>query len=289
MTTITYGLANDEYHAMPDIGSSGLREFARSPLHYWSKYRAPGRQRKDPTPLMKIGTAWHCAVFEPLVFARTYVEVPEGIDKRSKAGKELFAEIEQAGREPLTQDGMTQIKAMAMASMNSPVMQVILSQPNGVGEASFFWTDPATGVRCKIRPDYHVPPCTMFPTGLILDGKTIDDASAEAFGRSAWNAEHFLQAALYCEGFMACMGTTEPPVFAWLVQERDAPYACAIYSAAADLVEYGMREVEKLRWRIAECEQTGKWPGYPTLVQPLALPVWAQKQVEQSINEGATA
>lgn len=281
--TVVYGMDNAEYHALPDVGSSGLKTFRRSPLHYWSAYRDPARERREPTPLMRIGTAWHAAIFEPEKFEAEYIEIPEGLDRRTKEGKALWAEIEASGREPLSASGMAQIRAMAQASRAHPVVRVIMDQPDGVGEASMFWTDAESGVRCKIRPDYHVPPCAMFPDGLILDGKSIDDASPDAFARNAWNAEHYIQAGLYCEGAQQVWRTNRPPVFAWLVQERDAPHAVAVYSAADDLIEYGRRQIRPLLRNLAECERSGQWPGYPQTVQPLALPVWAEKQIAETV------
>ena len=74
-----------------------------------------------------------------------------------------------------------------------------------------------------------------------------------------------------------------PPVFAWLVQEREAPYACAMYSAAPDLVEYGRKKMRPLLALLAQCEATNTWPGYSTEVRPLALPVWAERAVAEGV------
>lgn len=284
MPTIMSGLSNAEYHQHPAFGSSGLKLIQRSPLHYWAAYRDPARKRREPTPLMRIGTAWHAAIFEPGKFASEYVEVPEGIDKRTKEGKALFAEIEASGREPLNAATMADIKAMAAAAGAHPASRVLFQQCKGGAEWSFFWDDADTGLPCKSRPDYHVGPNDLFPYGLIVDGKSIDDASPEAFARSAWNMGHALQAAFYADGYQQVYGTSKPPAFIWLVQERDAPYATAYYSATADLLEYGRREYRKALAIAAQCEVSGRWPGYPTEVAPLELPAWAAKVVQEGVQ-----
>jgi exodeoxyribonuclease VIII len=279
---IHHSMDNAEYHDAPAIGSSGLKLLQRSPLHYWSAYRDPNRIRKEPTPLMRIGTAWHAAIFEPEKFKVDYIELPEGLDRRTKEGKALYAEIEASGREPLASSTMTQIKSMAAAAAAHPVSRVLFEQCKGYSESSMFWVDAETGTACKIRPDFHVPPCAQFPHGLIVDGKSIDDASADSFGRNAWNGEHHLQGALYVDGFQRCYGTQQPPAFIWLVQERDAPYATAYYSAASDLIEYGRKQYKRLLAVVAECERTGEWPGYPTEIKPMAIPTWAAKALQEN-------
>jgi hypothetical protein len=72
-------------------------------------------------------------------------------------------------------------------------------------------------------------------------------------------------------------------VFAWLSQERDAPYATAYYSAPADLVQYGRRKYRRLLRVFADCLHAGQWPGYPLHVSPLELPVWAAKAISEEV------
>ena len=275
------GLSNEAHHADPAIGASGLKMLERSPLHYWSAYRDPARETRDPTPAMKLGTQWHCAVFEPLAFGERHIVVPDGIDRRTKEGKALFAEIEASGRDPLSIETHKQLLAMAASARSHPVAQVIFAQQHQT-ETSMFWTDADTGLRCKIRPDLFVAPCGMFPNGLICDGKSTEDASVEGFGRQAWNLDMDLQAAWYCDGFQTLFGTAEPPTFVWLVQERDKPFATAVYSAGDDVVSHGRRRYQRLLRLLARCEADQHWPGYPTTVAPLQLPAWAAKQVAEA-------
>jgi hypothetical protein len=283
MENIVPDLPNAEYHAHPAVGSSGLKLMAQSPLHYWAAYLDPERVRPEPTAAMRIGTAWHAAIFEPEAFAADYVEVPAGLDRRTKEGKALWADIEASGKEPLSADDYARIVAMRDSARRHPVTGVIFAQPGGAAEQSLFWVDAETGARCKIRPDYAVPPCALFPHGLLVDGKTGEDMSAAGFARYAMNWQLHLQAAFYADGFQAVHGTSEPPAFVWLAQEKAAPYATAYYSAASDFMEYGRKQYRRLLRLWAECSARGEWPGYPPTVQPLELPVWAAKQVQEGV------
>lgn len=275
-------MPNAEYHGNTAIGSSGIKELQQSPLHYWAKYLNPARERKEPTPAMKIGTAWHAAVFEPGKFASGYVEIPEGLNRTTKEGKALWADILATGKEPMTKADMDRIKAMARSANEHPQWLLIQLQKGGAAETSFFWADPETGAHCKIRPDYYVPPCEAFPNGLLVDGKTGEDMSPEGFAKYAWNWELHIQAAYYSDGFQMLHGLKEPPEFMWLAQEKDAPYATAMYRAQADFLEYGRRLYRPMLELYAQCMKANRWPGYPSEVLELVLPAWAQKEIDQT-------
>lgn len=331
-------MSNEEHHAHPAIGSSGLKLIKeQSPLHYWDAYVNPERERKAPTQAMLIGTAWHCAVFEPEAFSdrfgiapdisavstlgkllklaiadlaafeKQHVAIPDGI-KTSKAGKELIAELEAAGKTAVEQavfdqilelapplvgkdlfsaEDTERIHQMAKAARAHTAAGLILNHPDFIAEASMFWVDPVTGVNCKIRPDGAIRPCKEFPNGLLIDGKSGDDASPEGFGRSAWNWMMFLQAAFYSDGFQQVWKTPAPPAFLWLSQERDSPYACAMYSAPEHFVAYGRHEYQRLLRTVASCQQTGKWPGYPAKITPLVVPGFAAKTIAEVIGEAS--
>ena len=280
---ITADMPNDAYHAAPAIGSTGLKLLQQSPLHYWAACLDPNRVRRESTPAQRIGTAWHCAVFEPKAFVDRYVQIPDGLDRRTKEGKALWSEIQLSGREPMTPDAWDQIERMAGSARLHPVSKVLFDHPEGAAETSMFWVDSETGVTCKIRPDYMVPPCKMFPNGLIVDGKTCEDASPEGFAKQAWNWDMLIQAAFYSDGFRFIFKTDMPPSFVWLAQEKDAPFASAYYSAGEDLIAYGRKTYRRLLKMLADCQRADQWPGYPQTVQSLELPAWASKIVQEEV------
>lgn len=272
------------------------------PHLFEQSYAAKPEIHPSTTLAKMLGTA--LADFD--TFKATHVAIPDGIKTTAKEGKALLAELAEQGktgieheihaqilqlappligRTLLAADDLQDVRTMVAAAASHPVTQIIKSLPGGMGEASIFWVDADTGAPCRIRPDWHIPPgvTEYFPSGLIIDGKTNDDSSPAGFAKSAWNSEMFYQAAFYSDGFQAHYGTTKPPVFAWLAQERDAPHATAYYSAGADLVEYGRRRYRPLLRLFAECLRTGVWPGYPTTVQALELPAWAAKAVQEAV------
>lgn len=267
--------------------------------------------KPDIHPATTLAKTLDVALADFEAFKARYVAIPEGIKTTTKEGKALIADLEAQGKVGietevharimdlapslvgkvlLSADDLEDVRAMSHAAETHPVTRVIKSLPGGLGEASIFWVDKTTGAPCRIRPDYHVPPGhPMFPNGLIIDGKSNDDSSKEGFARSAWNSEMYFQAAFYSDGFQAHYGTKKPPVFAWLGQERDRPYATAYYSAPKKLVNYGRRLYRPLLALFAECLRTGEWPGYDTRVTELELPTWAAKTVDELVTDADEA
>lgn len=326
-------LPNETYHDDAAIGSSGIKRFLVSPLHYWAAFLDPEREKVDKKHF-RIGRAWHCAVFEPDEFGTRYATnhdvhpatnrakllaecladgdrftalrgIPDDIKLSTKEGKALAADIEAAGGVPVQQsdldfisewmpklsgrdilsaDSIADVQKMASIARALPISRVVFEQlaEHGMGEASFFWADPVSGVRLKIRPDYMLKPCAMFPNGLIIDGKTTTDASAGGFARQVWNLDYGLQASFYTSVFQAIFRTDGRPPFMWLAQEKDAPHAAAYYSAGTDLMAYWDKRIAETLPAIARCQESGVWPGYPETVTELALPAWAQKQVNEA-------
>jgi len=327
-------IPNDEYHADAAVGSSGIKRFRVSPLHYWAAYLDPERESSDKKHF-RIGRAWHCAVFEPAAFADRYAEnhdvhpatkravllaeclqdgdkfaamrgIPDDIKLTTKEGKALAADIEAAGGTPVQQsdldfitewmpklsgrdilsaDSIGDVQRMAGIARGLPISRVVFDRmaEHGAAETSIFTVDLDTGVRLKIRPDYMLRPCPMFPNGLIIDGKTTTDASASGFARQVWNLDYGLQAAFYTGVYQKVFRTAGRPAFLWLAQEKVAPFAAAYYSAGADLVAYWDKRIAETLPAIARCQVSGEWPGYPEIVTELALPIWAEKQVQEGV------
>lgn len=326
-------IPNETYHSDAAIGSSGIKRFLVSPLHYWAAYLDPKRESSDKKHF-RIGRAWHCAVFEPQAFGDRFATnhdvhsattkakllaeclaagdrftamrgIPDDIKLSTKEGKALAAEIEAAGgvpvqqsdldfitewmpklsgRDVLSADSIADVHKMAAIARALPISRVVFEQlaQHGMAEVSIYTADPVTGMRLKIRPDYMLKPCAMFPNGLIIDGKSTTDASKEGFARQVWNLDYGLQAAFYTSVYQQVFRTADRPAFLWLAQEKETPHAAAYYSAGADLITHWDKRIAQTLPAIARCQETNTWPGFPETVTELALPTWAQKQIEEA-------
>jgi len=268
------------YYDIQAASASGLKVLNRSPLHYWARYIDPNREPHEPTDAQLLGQRVHCAILEPAEFDNRYTVIPEGLDRRTKEGKQIWQSILDSGKEPIKNEQMQQIKAMADAFRTHRVSRVLFDVDHAILETPLFWNDADTGASCKAKPDYHILPCAQFPRGLIVDLKTTSDASPVEFARQSWNLDMHLQAAMYPEGYQRVYGVVDRPDFLWGVVENKPPYAVMYYTAPASLIEYGRDESKRLIAIYQRCITSGVWPGYGDEVQELVLPAWAEREID---------
>jgi len=264
--TLTHhpGLTNEAYHALKAVSPSQIKILARSPLHYFDKFLAEDREKTEPTPAMQKGTALHTAVLEPELWDATIAVPPHSFDRRTKAGKELAAEFEResAGKIVLAPEDADEVRRMADAVRQHPAAAFLLELP-GRREASYTWSDPTTGLKCKTRPDWHSE-----DRRIVVDVKTCRDASRVEFAKAISNLDYHVQAAWN-------QGALDAEQFLTIAVENVRPYAVAVYPASGALIAAGQRRIEQAMELLAECWRTGNWPGYGDLVQePIDLPAW---------------
>jgi hypothetical protein len=268
MPQLTYhpDLSNADYHQLAAVSPSRIKLLARSPLHFYDAYLAPDRVVPEPTPAMLRGTALHTAVLEPELWNATVAVPKHSFDRRSRVGKELAAEFERenAGRIVLSPDDADEVRRMADAVRKHPAARFLLELP-GRREASYTWRDPATGVECKTRPDWH-----SADNRLVVDLKSTKDASRLEFARSISNYDYHVQAAWN-------QGALGAEQFLTIAVESTRPYAVAVYPASNDMIAAGQRRIDAALNLLAECFASGIWPGYGDMIQePIDLPAWCR-------------
>jgi hypothetical protein len=249
-------LSNEEYHADPAVSASHLHQVARSGQHYWARYVDPNRQPVKPTAAMTTGSLVHCAVLEPYQLLKRYGACPP---RNTKAGKEAAAAMQASGIEPVSEADMVLAENMARAVHHHPMAALLLS--GGKPEASIWWDDAETGLRCKCRPDW-------INGSACVDLKTTTDASPKGFARSVASFRYHVQAAHY----LAC-GLFDQFVF--IAVEKEPPFAVGCYELDADALAEGQRLRDRDLQRIANCRAMATWPGYGDELQILSLPAWA--------------
>jgi exodeoxyribonuclease VIII len=262
-------ISNEDYHRGPGLSASGLKLLAQSPSHFKGSVR-------EETPAMRIGTALHTAVLEPDRFADEYVAAPD-IDRRTKAGKEAWAELEQSGKLVLSAKEYGDACGMAEAIRRHSIAVSLVS--GGMAERSVYWectavVADAVGEEevpflCKARPDYIRP---LSKGHLVVDLKTTPDA--RDFERSAYSLGYHLQAAHYRSGLNSTPYGA-PKSFVFVVVEKTPPYGVMVYDASQEFLNRGHDENTALYSLYAKCLKTGSWPGYEEKIQILSLPKWA--------------
>ena len=271
---------NNDYHAHPAISKSHLDQVARSPLHYWARYLDPNRQLQEPTPAMAIGSAVHTHVLELDQWDSQYAIAPESIDRRTKMGKaewEVFTTA-ATGRTVLSRADADLVMRMGHAVYSHPAAAMLLNMP-GKAETTHMWTDEATGLQCKCRPDWLTD-----DGSLIIDLKTTDDASPAGFRKSIANWRYHVQAAWYMNGIEQATGT-KPDQFIFLCVEKRAPFAVAVYAADAEMIQIGAEAAARDLDVLATCKAAGAWPGYSDQIETINLPGWMRPRPDGSMPQ----
>jgi len=262
------------YHAHPAVSKSHLDLVARSPLHYFARFLDPNREVPEPTAAMRIGTALHTLVLEQDQFEERYVTAPQ-VDRRTKAGKEAWAEFEAeaGGRELIAADDRVMISRMAEAVWLHPAAAALLHW-QGKAETTHMWTDAATGLECKCRPDWLTN-----DHRLLIDLKTTEDASPSGFRKSIANFRYHVQASWYLDGIKQATDT-RPDQFLFCCVEKKPPYAVAVYAADEQMIEHGQQQTMRDLAKLAECKAAGSWPGYSDQIEPISLPPWMMPRAD---------
>jgi len=261
---VFYGQPAAEYHAREAMSASGAKKMLRSPQHYRLMRDTPS----EPTAPMQFGTVVHAGVLEPDTFGEVVAIAPE-VNKRSKDGKaewEAFGAA-NAGRIILSAEDHRRALACIAAVRAHPAASKLLD--GGEREISLYWQDGRYNVPCKARYD-------AFNQGGVVDLKTTQDASPEAFGRSCATFLYHAQAAMYLSAGEHALNAT-PRFFAFICVESEPPHAVACYVLPSAAILAGGVLINIALERYAAALAAAEWPGYPQTIDTLPFPKWALK------------
>lgn len=245
------------YNDIDAVNKSTLWEMRKSPLHYWHlMHDTP----KEDTPAMKFGRAVHVRMLQPEIFDDVYVIAPE-CDRRTKEGKQIWADLLESGKEVISRDDMEKIAGME--AQFEFIRKTLFNTKDLQTELALTWTDKETGVNCKGRLD-------AIADGIVIDYKTTTDAGTKAFGREALRYGYDLQAAMYMEA--ARENGYNPKKFIFIAQEKNAPYLINVLTAGDAFLDRGAWIMRDLLTTYKQCRDTDTWPGYGQ--NELILPEW---------------
>lgn len=248
------------YDTAEGIRRSSLWAIAKSPYHF--KYEE--ENRKEETADLSFGIAAHKYILEKNDFWNEYALAPE-VNKRTKVGKETWEaftlQCAANNKIPIDPASLRQIEEMDRAIDSFPLARELLT---GIHEEPFFWTDEKTGEKCKCKPDCR----TVYDDKpIIVDYKTTRSCEDGHFERSVRDYGYKLQAGMYCEGVF--VNTFEEHGFAFVAQEKSAPYAVRVYICAPEFIYEGQDMFHDLLTIYHDCKESGKWYGYEG---PFGLP-----------------
>lgn len=261
------GLPADDYHAdRTSISSSGLR--ALLPPGCPAQYRYDRDNPKPPKREFDLGNATHTEILGD----GHEIEVIDAPNWMKADARELRDAAYDQGKVPLLAREYEQVQAMAGAVRQHPQAGPLFAG-KGIAERSLYWTDPATGVRVRVRPDWlkELPGLT-----LCVDLKSTRDANPEAVSRTIRDYSYHQQDALYIDGITAVLKPVDVR-FVFVFVSKTPPYLVTVRELVQQDRDIGRARNEKALRIYADCQRTSQWPdwtGPTTEIPPVGMPSW---------------
>lgn len=270
-------ISNAEYRKKEGLSSSDIKRMMKS-FATW-KYFKDHPEEDGDTPSLKKGRAYHKFCLEPYDFDNEFAVMPK-VDRRTKDGKEAYeAFLKQAeGKEVIDEALYDELTDMREMLYKTPYVKNLI---NGEHEKSFFWTDEATGIKCKCRPDSFG---VFGSQNVIIDLKTCKDAETSAFMRDALKYNYDVQAAHYTAGLEEIYG--KEYTFIFIAQEVKPPYLVNVLQADAFFMENGREVRRTMLETYKKCLELDEYPAYmgfkddKTFFNELSVPAWIRNSME---------
>ena len=272
---------NAAYHADDThVGSSMLSDFRTSPALYQGLYVTHTIPKPPPTTPMLKGSALHTLVLEPQRWEDQYLVAPDGVKTRRGKKWEALAEVGQAeGKVVLLYSEYEAAWKMACALLSNQHLRGFLASGHRMVEQSVRWTDTASGIDCKCRPDL-VDTDPELPQAWLVELKS-SASPGDEFRKSCANYGYDRQMAHNMEGVASIVDRPVSPYF--FVVRNEPPWDVWPENKVSleNFIEPGFRSRRYWLRRLAECMETNVWTS-PEQTEPgeLELPFWHLKGKE---------
>jgi hypothetical protein len=232
------------YHDHPALSASKLKKYAcGTALDYWAAYEDPNRIPMVPSDAMRQGSLVDCLITEPEKFHRKYVVAPRA-DRRTKAGKEIWAEAQELARSKcadlITEEWHHTAQLIVSKLKNDPIASEFLQ---GSGQVPHFWHDAENDVECRYLPDLEQP-----EDGLLVDLKKARSANPRDFARQSFALGYDLE---------------------WAY-----PFNYSVNVISDELLEVGRQRRNDAIAGIKACRGTNEWPSWG--ISTMEAPRWFQ-------------
>lgn len=243
-------LPGHEYHADLGVQScSLLKPMLISPAHYRSQFF----EAQSSSKAKDFGTLIHTLVLEPQTFASryaVYAGVKDGRDPEFKAftkahpGQIVVDDV-------ALQDAKRMCEKILDRRFRGRRFADYLAE--GEKEATIYYTDPSTGVRCRVRVDLLHPE-------FVFDLKTALSVAQAEWLRQAVSLHYDLQSYMYSLAVCLFAGHEKPLPFVFVAAENTAPYSVSAFTAGESFLARGGRKYQEALSAYAACSQVNHWP-----------------------------
>ncbi len=249
----------DEYHANAALSSSGARKLLTPSCPAIFDYeRQHGEQHKRE---FDLGHAAHTLLLG-------FGPEPHVIDADSYRTKAAQAERDAAyerGDVPLLPAEFDAVQEMVAKVRAHPRAAELLSE--GEAEKSLFWTDPATGVACRARPDW-------LRKDSIVDYKSSTSAAPGHISKVVADFGYHVQASFYLAGAVELELLPPDAPFFFIVQSKTPPHLIKIVELDEVALRIGYERMTYALEIFRDCNESGVWPGFGDDIELISLPAY---------------
>jgi exodeoxyribonuclease VIII len=250
------------------VSNSMLNVLARSPKEFYQRFIEETWTEDEPGKALTLGSALHCKVLEPELFGDRYILAPR-VDGRTKEGKAARAALAEAAGDRTIIDADTHELVAAMArsiEQHDDASELLAPGHGGIVERPILWG--WNDISCAGTPDL-----VCLDRRLIVDVKTTQDASPEAFAGSVAKYGYHRQAAMYCRGVEEVYGETCRFIF--IAVCSNPPHDVGVYELSMAAIDQGAAEVVSLLEEYKRRKETHDWKSaWSRGVVELSLPRW---------------
>lgn len=262
-------LPEGEYHKHPtSLSQSGAKLILKAPaLFQWDRTHP---RHKD---IWDFGSAAHALVLGRGMESIYVAPYDDWIKRKGPVGGVQYTTDEkrlarEMGLSPiLPKDWLIVCDMAEELSKNTLVMEQLLHE--GRPEVSAFAPDERTGVLRRARFDW-------LGSTILSDYKTADCADPHVWVRKNAAAYGYHQQHAWYLDMARDLGHPAD-AFAFIVQEKDAPYLVSVVELDAAAVARGRELNDRALEIFRDCEASGIWPGYqqPGTFTTVSLPTYS--------------
>jgi len=257
-------LTNAGYHAKKDfISSSDVKMVYGSTLAHWKS------KTYASSSAMQLGTAIHSFVLEN---GFDIIRGPE--TRRGKAWTELQEEANADDYTLLTASDYDLARGIADSVLFHPAGQrIAYDNDSTINEASFFATDPDTGLKLKCRPDSY-----WQENGVLYDIKSCRDASERGVTADFNSFGYPIQAAFYMKTLRLAGYSAEQFVF--INVEKTGRYEVSTNILSPEYLAWAESALDETLRKIADANDAQVWDTGWNETRVIDLPRWLQPAAE---------
>jgi len=264
------------YHADRDaLSCSMLKPLLVSPAHFLTSLV----HHRPSSPAQDFGSLVHILLLEPQR-ADSLIAVYSGVGSARDRDYKVFL---AANSHKIAVDEPTFSAARRLAQkVNETCFR---GRPLGrfleesLRECSVYFTEPATGLRLRVRFDAYHPE-------ISFDLKTTRHATQAAFARDAVDLSYDLQAYMYSAARGAYEGTSRFAPFVFITAETNAPHSVCTHLAGDTFLENGAAKFRECLVSYKACTMVDHWPDLSAHAV-LEIAPWQQYTPGQAWRESA--